>query len=211
MNLKIPRTAFLISLTIFVVGCATQTVETKSEPKKQKVTKVIKVEPKPSVKVVVAEPEPIKIIPDPVIEKIQKVIPKPPTQESTVYFDFDSSQLSEEAKMIVKKHSEFLRENPEYSVTLEGHADARGDESYNENLGSQRVVAIKAVLLSENIDENQINLVSYGESKPAVEGDSISAWRSNRRAIFIYNHQTEKQNQNAKANASPDRLMVLGE
>jgi len=208
MNLRITQSACLITFTTLIIGCATQTIETTPEPSKQEIVEVEKTEPTPAVKVVV--PEPVIVAPKPIVEKVVKVVPKPPTQQSTVYFDFDSSQLNDDAIDVIATHAEFLQKNPEYSVILEGHADARGDDSYNELLGSQRVMAIKELLMSENIDEEQIKLVSYGEKKPAVVGDNVDAWRSNRRAIFVYSISDVKLKQNVKIQASsPAKLIVL--
>ena len=205
MNVTTTRTAFLIPCVAFVVSCATQTVEPKPEPIKEKVAEVIKVEPVPIVKVEV--PPPPVIVPKPIVEEVVRIEPKPPTEMAIVYFDFDSSDLSDEAKNIIATHTKFLQENPGYTVTLEGHADARGEDEYNEILGSQRAMAIKEILISENINENQINLVSYGERRPAVEEESPSAWRSNRRAIFLY---SKGLNQNAQTEpTSSEKMMVL--
>lgn len=206
MNLLIVRTTFIILSTV-VVGCATQTVEQTPEPKKQEVV----VETKPVVSVVT--PPPVIVEKQrPIVEKVVKVVPKPPVHVSTVYYDFDSSELSEDAKAIIATHTQFLLNHPEFSVTLEGHADARGDDRYNELLGRQRAQAIKEILLSENVNENQINLVSYGERKPAVEGDGFSAWQSNRRAIFVYSETKTNQNVNVKSgDSASQKLMVLGE
>ncbi|MDH3326188.1 MAG: OmpA family protein [Gammaproteobacteria bacterium] len=73
----------------------------------------------------------------------------------------------------------------------------RGTKDFNKSLGNQRARAIKENLISKGINENQINLISYGEEKPAVFGNNDDAWRSNRRAMFVYSdipgQQAKKQ------------------
>jgi len=207
MNILVTRTAFLIPCVAFVVSCATQTVEPIPEPIREEVAEE-KVKPRPVVKIEAAEPRIISS--SSTIKENVRIEPNPPTQQSTVYFTFDSSELTDEAKSIIAIHAQFLKENPGYSVTLEGHTDTRGEDAYNEMLGSQRAMAIKEVLISENINEDQLNLISYGERRPAVEEENSNAWRSNRRAIIIYSKLNDTQNQNAETeNTSADKLMVL--
>lgn len=201
------RAVIIISIITFAAGCSTQTVEPTPAPIKQEIIEVVKEEPKEEPKAV------IKIAtPEPIIEKVVIAPPKPPTQASTVYFNFDSSELDEDAKNIITTHIQFLQKNPEFTVTLEGHADTRGSDDYNTILGSKRAQTIKELLISEDVNENQINLVSYGEKKPAVIGNSTSAWRSNRRAIFVYSYTNELKNSTAEFDSSsPKNQLVLDE
>lgn len=171
----ISRAAVLTLLTVFTFACATQKVE------KEQMPEPIQVDPTPIVKKV--EPKPT-----PIVDNKIDVSPTPPTNQSIVYFNFDSSKIDSQAENVIYKHIQFLRKNPNFTITLEGHADARGDDDYNKALGNSRAMAIKEILISENIDESKINIVSFGENKPAISGDSEIARSFNRRAKFVYNN-----------------------
>jgi len=172
-NLSTSAISFVF-LTSFITSCATQT-EKVSPPV---VTQIDPVQVEPVI-------ETTK--PTPVLVQTKQIAPMPPTNQATIYFNFDSSNVNEDAKSIISKHVKFLKNNPEFSVTVEGHADSYGADEYNSILGRMRAEAIKEIMISENVSENKIRLISYGEKKPAIDGDSESARQLNRRAIFVYN------------------------
>ena len=106
-----------------------------------------------------------------------------PTNLGTIYFDFDSSGIRADARTVLKKNAESLRESGA-NVTVEGHCDERGDEEYNLALGERRANAVKAYLVDLGVASGQLRTISYGESKPATVGKDESAWQWNRRAEF---------------------------
>jgi len=107
-------------------------------------------------------------------------------ENNTVYFAFDSSDLSSEAQSTVREHAEFLISNPDMSVRLEGHTDERGTREYNIGLGERRAQAVARVLLSRGVSSEQFEIVSYGEERPAVLGSNEEAWAKNRRVEIVY-------------------------
>lgn len=107
-------------------------------------------------------------------------------QNNTVYFEFDSSELSSEAQATVREHAEFLVNNPDVSVRLEGHADERGTREYNIGLGERRAQAVARVMLSRGASSEQFEIISYGEERPAVLGSNEEAWAKNRRVEIVY-------------------------
>lgn len=107
-------------------------------------------------------------------------------RENTVYFEFDSSDLSPEARSIVEKHAEFLTSNPDVNVRLEGHTDERGTREYNIGLGERRAQAVARVLTARGVSGDQFSVVSYGEERPAVSGSNEEAWAKNRRVEIVY-------------------------
>jgi len=117
--------------------------------------------------------------------------PAPGTQEDLVvdvgdrvFFGFDSSELSGEAKETLERLAAWLRENAGARLTVEGHADERGTREYNLALGSRRASAVKEYLVALGIDPDRVQTVSYGEERPAVIGSNEDAWAKNRRAVF---------------------------
>ena len=100
-----------------------------------------------------------------------------------VLFDYDSSELSSEAKLTLDKQSRFLRVNSDLTFTIEGHCDERGTREYNLALGEKRATAVRDYLVIEGISPDRIRVISYGKEKPAVVGSSDMAWSKNRRAV----------------------------
>ena len=100
-----------------------------------------------------------------------------------VLFDYDSSELSSEAKLTLDKQSRFLRVNSDLTFTIEGHCDERGTREYNLALGEKRATAVRDYLVIEGISPDRIRVISYGKEKPAVVGSSDMAWAKNRRAV----------------------------
>ena len=112
--------------------------------------------------------------------------PSSPLSQRTIYFAFDSSQIEEAHRSIIEAHSQWLADHPGASVTLEGHADERGTREYNIALGDRRANAVRQLLALTGASGGQINTISYGEERPAVEGHDESAWRFNRRVEIVY-------------------------
>lgn len=102
---------------------------------------------------------------------------------STVYFDYDMSNIREDQRSALDENARKLREyQPEDMVMVEGHCDERGTIEYNLALGEQRAQAVKTYLVDAGVAEGRIETVSFGEEQPAVMGGDESAWSQNRRA-----------------------------
>ncbi len=112
--------------------------------------------------------------------------PASPLSQRTIYFAFDSSQIEEENRSIIEAHAQWLADHAGASVTLEGHADERGTREYNVALGERRAIAVRQLLALTGASGGQIDTISYGEERPAVEGHDESAWRFNRRVEIVY-------------------------
>jgi peptidoglycan-associated lipoprotein len=104
-----------------------------------------------------------------------------------VYFDFDKSEIRADMLEMLKAHAQFLVQNPGMKVRLEGHADERGTREYNIGLGDRRAQAVRRVLLFQGVESSQLQPVSYGEERPAVDGHDDKAWAKNRRVELVYN------------------------
>jgi len=103
-----------------------------------------------------------------------------------VYFEFDSAVVSDEFSATVEAHAAYLADHPQARLTLEGHTDERGTREYNLGLGERRAQAVKQFLALMGGSSRQIQTVSYGEERPAVDGHSESAWQRNRRVELVY-------------------------
>jgi peptidoglycan-associated lipoprotein len=104
----------------------------------------------------------------------------------TIYFAFDSSEISEEDIEVIKHHGKYLALHPDVSMRLEGHTDERGTREYNVALADRRSQAVKKLLLYQGAGDSQVTIISYGEEKPAAMGHDEDAWKLNRRAELVY-------------------------
>ena len=104
----------------------------------------------------------------------------------TIYFAYDSSEISEEDIEVIKHHGKYLALHADASLRLEGHTDERGTREYNVALADRRAQAIKKLLLYQGAGASQITIISYGEEKPAAMGHDEDAWRLNRRVELVY-------------------------
>jgi peptidoglycan-associated lipoprotein len=100
----------------------------------------------------------------------------------TVYFDFDSFALREESKPVIENHAKALAAERRRRMMVEGHTDERGGREYNLALGQKRAEAVVRSLILLGAAENQLEAVSFGKERPAVQGSDEAAWAKNRRA-----------------------------
>lgn len=103
---------------------------------------------------------------------------------ATVYFDFDSYLLEAEARDVLSRNAVWFKQNPLVRVVLEGHADERGSDEYNLALSEKRAIAAQKYLESLGVAADRLEVVGYGEEKPAVAAHEESAWSKNRRVEF---------------------------
>lgn len=104
-----------------------------------------------------------------------------------VYFDFDRSELTEKAKELLAQVGELLIKETRFTITIEGHTDARGTEDYNFTLGAKRAMKVKKFLIAYGIEKERMESVSYGKENPKAEGNTEEAYSQNRRANFRVN------------------------
>lgn len=106
--------------------------------------------------------------------------------ERTIYFEFDSAELSNEAREIIRAHADYLVANPGVRVRLEGHTDERGTREYNIALGERRAKSVERAMLLRGVSRSQLRVVSYGEENPVDLGHNEAAWAKNRRVVVAY-------------------------
>ncbi|BCR06157.1 peptidoglycan-associated lipoprotein [Desulfuromonas versatilis] len=107
------------------------------------------------------------------------------TGMQAIYFEFDSVLLSDEARATLQKNAQWLKSNAGSRITIEGHTDERGSDAYNLALGERRAVATRNYLVTLGVSADRIQIISYGEERPALQGSTEDAWSKNRRAEFM--------------------------
>jgi len=104
----------------------------------------------------------------------------------TVYFDFDKSDLRQDARNSLTKNAEILLKSKQAAkIKIEGHCDERGSAEYNIALGERRATSAMQYLITLGVQPDRLSIISYGKEKPAVEGHDEEAWAKNRRAEFV--------------------------
>ena len=119
----------------------------------------------------------------------------PPAQQSLsdlfsqnikdAYFDFDKSELRQDARDALTKDAEFLRSYPNARISVEGHCDERGSTEYNLGLGQRRAEAAKNFLISLGITADRMTTVSWGKERPFCTQHDEQCWTQNRRAHLV--------------------------
>ncbi|WP_047043839.1 peptidoglycan-associated lipoprotein Pal [Vibrio mexicanus] len=107
-------------------------------------------------------------------------------ETQTIYFAFDNSTIAGDYEEMLSAHAAYLSKNVDLSVTIEGHADERGTPEYNIALGERRAQAVANYLQALGVQADQISIVSYGEEKPLLLGQSEEVYAKNRRAVLVY-------------------------
>jgi peptidoglycan-associated lipoprotein len=106
----------------------------------------------------------------------------------TVYFGYDSYSVSPGEQSKVQAVASALQSDPSARLLIEGHCDERGTEEYNRSLGERRALSAREALAALGVNPARVATRSYGEDRPAVDGNYESAWSKNRRGEFVLLH-----------------------
>jgi peptidoglycan-associated lipoprotein len=102
-----------------------------------------------------------------------------------VYFDFDSFVVKDEFRNVVEANAKALVADKKKRLSVEGHTDERGGREYNLALGQKRAEAVVRSLALLGAGPTQMEAVSFGKERPAVQGSDEAAWAKNRRAELV--------------------------
>ena len=112
---------------------------------------------------------------------------KTQVMQEDIYFDFDRYNLTPAAQENLLMKAQWLRENPDATVTIEGHCDERGTNEYNLALGDRRADSAKGFLVNLGISASRLTTISYGEERPVCTQSTEECWAKNRRGNFVLN------------------------
>ena len=101
------------------------------------------------------------------------------------YFDFDRSELREDARTALAADARWLQKYPSVRILIEGHCDDRGTDAYNMALGQRRAGESEEYLAALGIDASRVKVVSYGKERPFCSNDDESCWQENRRGHVV--------------------------
>lgn len=114
--------------------------------------------------------------------------PPPPaiSRNFTVFFDFDESDLTQDARQVLENVARDARTGNITAVQVVGHADRAGPPDYNQRLSLRRAASVREYLQSLGLGADQIQINGRGEEEPLVPtGDGVRE-PSNRRAVVIF-------------------------
>lgn len=106
------------------------------------------------------------------IQRTQDVLTA--TFKSDVFFDFDSSTLKPGAYAEIGRVADVLNRYPQTTIRVEGHTDATGPETYNQQLSERRAEAVKNALAQRGVDARRVYTVGFGESQPISSNNAAN-------------------------------------
>ncbi|HEX2139687.1 MAG TPA: OmpA family protein [Woeseiaceae bacterium] len=115
-----------------------------------------------------------------------------------VLFETDEAELKPGASMAINRIADFLRDQPERRLLIEGHTDARGSEQYNERLSMQRAYAVAEALAERGIATNRLQPVGLGESYPVASNETTAGRQQNRRVEIVVSERDGSFEENAQ-------------
>lgn len=102
-----------------------------------------------------------------------------------VYFDFDSSDIRKDQVPRIEANADFLTNNSDTAIRIEGNTDPRGTNEYNMALGERRALSAKKYLVNLGISDSRLSTISFGEERLLMHGHDELSWAQNRRADFV--------------------------
>ena len=102
-----------------------------------------------------------------------------------IHFKFDQYDLDDNSRAVLQKNAEYLKNNPNLHVEVQGHCDERGTNNYNIALGERRAHSTKKYLVAQGVNSRNVHVISYGEEKPFCFSSGEVCWQENRRAHFM--------------------------
>ncbi|WP_455208139.1 OmpA family protein [Kaarinaea lacus] len=105
-----------------------------------------------------------------------------------LYFDTDHYQLLDEQREILKQHAEFLLAHPGMTLVINGHADVRGTEAYNQVLSEKRAQSVYALLSELGVEQSQLKKTGFGELQPLRDKNQ---WDENRRVELEFSNPVQ--------------------
>lgn len=112
--------------------------------------------------------------------------PAPISRTYIVFFDFDKSELTQEALDVLKQAADDARSGSAVALQVVGHADRSGTDSYNMALSNRRANAVRNALAQLGVNNGNIQTAARGEADPLVQTEDGVREPQNRRAEITY-------------------------
>ncbi len=103
-----------------------------------------------------------------------------------IYFDSASDRIKEESERVLKDIADVMTKNPTWKLSVEGHTDNLGGDTYNVDLAKRRAAAVKQALVEHyKIDEKRLHPAGFGASKPKDTNETLQGRALNRRVELV--------------------------
>ena len=122
------------------------------------------------------------------LDPIEELIVEEKIQLNPIYFEFDKSNITNQAAFELDKLVAIMKKYPEMVIKAESHTDSRGPASYNKLLSERRAKSTAQYVISKGIDESRITGIGKGEEDPEIDcskGCKKDEYAKNRRSEFI--------------------------
>ena len=107
------------------------------------------------------------------------------TLSDEILFDVDEAELKPGGMQRLARVAEFLRQNPDRNVLVEGHTDSTAPDDYNLALSQRRANAVEDFLIAQGVDPTRISATGYGERQPLATNDTVAGRQANRRVEIV--------------------------
>ena len=107
------------------------------------------------------------------------------TLSDEILFDVDEAELKPGGMQRLARVAEFLRQNPDRNVLVEGHTDSTAPDAYNLALSQRRANAVEDFLIAQGVDPTRIGATGYGEQQPIATNDTVAGRQANRRVEIV--------------------------
>lgn len=98
-----------------------------------------------------------------------------------VLFDYDSASLRSESRSSLREMADVFDRYAKTTISVEGHTDSRGSDSYNHRLSQRRADSVARYLETLGVDSYRVDTVAWGESKPVAGNGTADGRQMNRR------------------------------
>jgi outer membrane protein OmpA-like peptidoglycan-associated protein len=114
-----------------------------------------------------------------------------------IYFGTDSWVIKARFRPIMKKVAEAIVGNKRIHVVyVEGHADERGTQNYNQWLSFYRAEEVVLLLRKLGVERTRLRAMGWGAERPSDPNSSEKSWARNRRVIFHVEYRTPRSRPN---------------
>ena len=107
------------------------------------------------------------------------------TLSDEILFDVDQAELKPGGMQQLARVAEFLVENPDRNVLIEGHTDSTAPDAYNLALSQRRANAVEDFLITQGVDPTRMSSDGYGEQLPIASNDTAAGRQANRRVELV--------------------------
>jgi len=103
-----------------------------------------------------------------------------------IYFDFASDALRPESDVVLKEIAQVLGEHPDWKLSVDGHTDNIGGDTFNLDLSQRRAAAVKQALATRyHIGPDRLSTAGFGATRPVESNDTMEGRARNRRVELV--------------------------